>query len=125
MRKLANDFPLDAVVFVLPDVVVLLLPPPQPAAITASPAHSAAAVTSRFQEMLRFKIDLPVFTVPLSAGCILTDVLPLTGLEAFHRRKAERRRPRSSSGSGSSTTSCTPSRPVAWRMRPSPSQNAT
>src|SRR6266545_7010574 len=84
MRKLANDFPLDAVVFVLPDVVVLLLPPPpQPAAITASPAHSAAAVTSRFQEMLRFKIDLPVFTVPLSAGCILTDYPRCKWLDPF------------------------------------------
>ena len=55
MRKLANDFPLADVVPVLPalDVVVLLPPPPpQPAAITASPAQSEAAASSRFRGYL-------------------------------------------------------------------------
>jgi hypothetical protein len=60
MRKLANDFPLDDVVPVLPeldDVVVLLPPPPpQPAAITASPAQSEAAASSRVRVLLRFKM---------------------------------------------------------------------
>ena len=91
--------------------------------------------TSHFHRILRFKTYLPVWFVVARASSpasgawrILSDdrtaKLVRTVMDSVQSRKTARRRARSSSGSGSSTTPSTPSRWVAWRMRPSPSQNA-
>ena len=114
----------------------LLLLPPQPAATIASTAAKAAAVDQPLpRPTVQVGTSRSVFHVARrrssrasSARAILPDcdtATPVRTVMQVQSRNSARLRARSSSGSGSSTTPSTPSRRVEWRIRPSPSQNAT